>query len=200
MKKKVIYYFWRLLNFPLRKWDRFRFFYLPNIIMLFKNNLIIGTECIFNQKTRFTGIGKIKIGDKVTFGYKPGGFFYGPGIELQARTKNSIISFGNNISTNNNVSIISSGSITIGDDCLIGQNVSLMDFEAHGIEPDKRRKIGVIGTIEIGKNVWIGNNVLLLKNTKIGDNSIVAAGAIVNKEFPENVIIGGIPARIIRKL
>ena len=57
-----------------------------------------------------------------------------------------------------------------------------------------------IGEVKIGKNVWIGNNVTILKNSEIGDNSIVAAGAIVNKEFPPNVIIGGVPAKIIKTL
>lgn len=75
-----------------------------------------------------------------------------------------------------------------------------MDFEAHGNPPNKRRKLGAIWKVVIGKNVWIGNNVTILKDRKIGDNSIVAAGAVVSGKFPANVIIGGIPARIIRTL
>ena len=75
-----------------------------------------------------------------------------------------------------------------------------MDFEAHGIEPNKRRSVGEIGEVKIGKNVWVGNNVTILKNSEIGDNSIVAAGSIVNKKFPPNVVIGGIPAKIIKSL
>lgn len=200
MLKKIIPY----LRFKLRPVNkmknRFRYFYFANINTLFNNRLSIGDNCVFNQKTRFTGLGKIAVEDKVTFGYKLGGFFYGAGIELQARTVDSKIIIGKNVSTNNNVSIISSGSISIGDDCLIGQNVSLMDFDAHGIQPDKRRMVGEVGTIEIGQNVWIGNNVIILKNVKIGNNSIIAAGAVVTKEFPENVIIGGTPAKIIKHL
>jgi acetyltransferase-like isoleucine patch superfamily enzyme len=75
-----------------------------------------------------------------------------------------------------------------------------MDFEAHGIRPENRKKIGEIGSIIVGKNCWIGNNTTILKNSKIGDNSIVAVGAVVSGVFPENVIIGGVPAKIIKNL
>ena len=75
-----------------------------------------------------------------------------------------------------------------------------MDFEAHGIKASERRELGEIGKVSIGKNVWIGNNVTILKNTEIGENTIVAAGAVVSGTFPSNVIIGGVPAKIIRKL
>ena len=67
----------------------------------------------------------------------------------------------------------------------------MTDYDAHGINPKKRNKIGEVGTIEIGTNVWIGNNVQFLKNSGIGENSIVAAGALVTKRFPANVIVGG---------
>lgn len=183
-----------------RSINKVRYFYATNILFLLENKINVADNCVFNQKTRFTGLGKIVIGSNVTFGYRLGGFFYGSGIEIQARTANSLITIGKNVSTNNNVCVISSGSITIGDDCLIGQDVTLMDFDAHGIQPNQRKQVGEIGTIEIGKNVWIGNNVLILKNVKIGNNSVVAAGAIVTKEFPDNVIIGGIPAKIIKQL
>jgi acetyltransferase-like isoleucine patch superfamily enzyme len=75
-----------------------------------------------------------------------------------------------------------------------------MDHEAHGIHPNDRNKIGEIGTIIIGENCWIGNNTIILKNSKIGDNSIVAAGALVSGIFPKNVVIGGVPAKIIKNL
>jgi acetyltransferase-like isoleucine patch superfamily enzyme len=200
MLKKIIPFLQYKLKPFNKSINRVRNFYFTNSIIVFNSRLSIGDSCVFNQKTRFTGAGKITVGDKVTFGYKLGGFFHGAGIELQARTPDSKITIGKNVSTNNNICIISSGSISVGDDCLIGQNVTLMDFDAHGIEPTHRKKVGEIGTIIIGQNVWIGNNVLLLKNAKIGNNSVIAAGAIVTKEFPDNVVIGGIPAKIIKHI
>jgi acetyltransferase-like isoleucine patch superfamily enzyme len=75
-----------------------------------------------------------------------------------------------------------------------------MDHEAHGVKPDETRQLGTIGKVIIGKNVWVGNNVTILKNSEIGDNSIVATGAVVTGKFPANVIIGGIPAKIIKEV
>lgn len=76
----------------------------------------------------------------------------------------------------------------------------MKDHEAHGISPSDRGKIGIIGSFVIGNNVWIGNNTTILKNSKIGNNSIVAAGAVVSGIFPCNVIIGGVPAKVIKHL
>lgn len=142
----------------------------------------------------------VEFGKGCSFGYKMGGFHKGGSIEFQARYENSRIKIGNNIWTNNNIMICSVNYIEIGDETLIGQYVTIMDFEAHGIQPDRRRQIGEIGKVIIGKNTWLGNNVIILKNSEIGDNSIVASGAVVSGKFPANVIIGGVPARIIKKL
>lgn len=90
--------------------------------------------------------------------------------------------------------------IEIGDNTRIGQNVTIMDHEAHGLDPLNRAKIGEIGEVILGKNVWVGNNVIILKDTVIGENTIVAAGAVVKGTFPKNVIIGGIPAKVIKTL
>lgn len=90
--------------------------------------------------------------------------------------------------------------IRIGDRSLIGQYVTIMDHEAHGIDSNSRLKIGPIGSVSIGNNVWIGNNVIILKNSTIGDNSIVAAGSVVSGVYPSNVIIGGVPAKVIKPL
>jgi acetyltransferase-like isoleucine patch superfamily enzyme len=152
------------------------------------------------QRTYITGKGKIQIGYKCQFGYKMGGFYRKGCIELQARYENSFIKIGNRISTNNNLFICAANYIEIGNDVLIGQGVCFMDHEAHGIAPENRKTIGDVGKIIIGNNVWIGNNVTILKNTEIGENSIVAAHAVVNGKFPNNVIIGGVPAKIIKEI
>ncbi|WP_157972852.1 acyltransferase [Aureibaculum luteum] len=155
---------------------------------------------ICNQKVYLTGGGQIKIGKGCIFGYKIGGFHKGGSIEIQPRYKGAIIKIGNNVATNNNIFICSANHIEINDNTRIGQNVTIMDFEAHGIDPRKRNKVGEIGEIIIGENVWIGNNVIILKNSSIGQNSIIAAGAVVSGVFPDNVIIGGVPAKIIKTI
>ncbi|MCF3109939.1 acyltransferase [Niabella sp. CC-SYL272] len=155
---------------------------------------------VVQQRLVITGKGCVEIGENCSFGFTLGGFNYKGIIELQPRFANAKIEIKDNVSMNNNVCIISANRVVIGSETLIGQNVFLMDFEAHGVALDGRKKIGEIGEINIGRNVWIGNNVLVLKNSCIGDNSVIAAGAVVSGRFPANVIIGGVPAKIIKQL
>jgi acetyltransferase-like isoleucine patch superfamily enzyme len=152
------------------------------------------------QKVLITGKGKVIIGKNCALGFKLGGFNRKGCIELQSRYQNAVIKIGDNVSVNNNLFICCANRIEIGSETLIGQNVTMMDFEAHGTHPDKRREIGNIGQIIIGNNVWIGNNVMILRDTHIGENSIVAGGAVVKGIFPRNVIIGGVPAAIIKNI
>lgn len=152
------------------------------------------------QRLYLTGQGKVTFGHNCSFGYTLGGFNKFGTIEIQPRYKNSMINFGSNVSTNNNIMLCAANYIEIGDDTLIGQNVSIIDHEAHGTDPKHRREIGEIGKVIIGKNVWIGNNVTILKNSVIGDNSIIATGAVVSGKFPNNVIIGGVPAKVIKPI
>ncbi len=175
-------------------------FILPNFFNLLRNRFNFLDIPKFNQTTILQGKGKVYIGKHCSFGYKLGGFHRFGSIEIQSRYKNSKIKIGNNVSTNNNIMICSANYIEIGDDTLIGQNVTIMDHEAHGINQNKRRQLGEIGRVILGKNVWVGNNVTILKNTKIGDNSIVAVGAVVSGVIDSNVIVGGVPAKVIKKL
>jgi acetyltransferase-like isoleucine patch superfamily enzyme len=168
--------------------------------LLFGNKIYYRSMPKVEQKTLFTGTGKVFIGNNCCFGYKLGGGNYHGCIEIQPRYKNSRVVIGDNVSTNNNIFLCSANLIKIGNDTLIGQNVTFIDHEAHGIHPNTRREIGEIGKIIVGRNVWIGNNVIILKNTVIGANTIVATGAVVSGEFPADVIIGGIPAKIIKKI
>lgn len=200
MLNKVIIYTIKIFLYPLKILQKWNYYLFPNIYPLLKQKVNWISRPSFNQKIFFNGQGSVDIGANCSFGYKLGGFNYKGSIEIQARYKNSKIKIGNNISTNNNIFICAANYIEIGDNCLIGQNVIILDHEAHGIEPEKRRQLGTIGKVLIGRNVWIGNNVTILKNTEIGDNSIVAVGAIVSGEFPANVVLGGVPAKIIKQI
>lgn len=190
--------FLKLFSGIKKNYRRLIYFVLPNIFTRAQySHLSIPT---FQQKTRISGIGIIKIGKECGFGFKMGGFWLNGSIEIQARDKNAEIIIGNSVHTNNNIFICALKSIKIGNYTRIGQNVCIMDFEAHSTNPSKRSKIGEIGEVLIEDNVWIGNNVTILKNSKIGQNTIVATGAVVTGCFPKNVIIGGIPAKIIKEL
>lgn len=177
-------------------------FYLifPNLKSILSKRLVYQKITSVQQIIICEGAGVISIGKNCSFGYKMGGFNRGGSIELQARYQNAKINIGNNVATNNNIMLCAANYIEIGDNTLIGQYVTIMDHEAHGFEPNKRRELGEIGTVIIGKNVWLGNNVVILKNSEIGENTIVATGAVVSGKFPANVIIGGVPAKIIKSL
>jgi acetyltransferase-like isoleucine patch superfamily enzyme len=198
---EFIYFFYKkATNRPSRYIRQFFYFFSPNIINIIRHRIIYNKSPRVSQFMICEGNGIVEIGNNCSFGIKMGGFHRGGSIELQARNVNAIIKIGNNIATNNNIVLCAENYIEIGDNTLIGQNVTIMDHEAHDINPEKRRQIGEIGKVIIGKNTWLGNNVIILKNSEIGDNSIVASGAIVTRKFPANVIIGGVPAKIIKTI
>lgn len=86
----------------------------------------------------------------------------------------------------------------IGDGTLIGSHVVLATIN-HGQDP-KERADNYPSPIHIGKNVWIGSHATILPGRTIGDNAIVAAGAVVTKDVPEGAIVGGVPAKIIKMI
>lgn len=105
---------------------------------------------------------------------------------------------GKNVFINFDCVFLDLGGITIEDDVLIAPKVSLLS-EAHPQDAKNRHSL-VPGHIHIKKNVWIGAGATILAGVTVGENSIVAAGAIVSKDVPDNVIVGGIPAKIIKTL
>jgi Hexapeptide repeat of succinyl-transferase len=199
--KKIILLLLPLKNSLLLKLKIFFNLILPNLFTIFSNRIqFSGSYPAAQQRTLITGAGKVIIGKNCVFGYKPGGFHRGGAVELQPRYKDATIVIGNNVATNNNVFFCAANFIEIGDDTLIGQNVTISDHEAHCIDPLKRRQPGEIGKVIIGKNVWIGSNVTILKNSIIGDNTIIATGAVVSGEFGNNLVIGGLPAKVIKEI
>jgi acetyltransferase-like isoleucine patch superfamily enzyme len=71
--------------------------------------------------------------------------------------------------------------------------------ESHPIDPENRHAL-VPKAIHIKKNAWIGAGATILQGVTIGENSVVAAGSVVSKDVPDNVIVGGIPAKIIKEI
>lgn len=108
------------------------------------------------------------------------------------------IVFGKNIFINQNVQFVDLGGIEIEDDVLIGPMARIISVN-HLIDPEKRRGI-LPQAVKIKKNAWIGANATILPGITIGENSIVAADATVTKDVPNNVIVAGSPARIIKEI
>lgn len=90
------------------------------------------------------------------------------------------------------------GGIFIDDGTLIGHNVVLATLN-HAMQPERRSDM-LPAPIHIGKRVWIGSNATVLPGVTIGDGAVVAAGAVVTKDVPANTLVGGVPARVIRRV
>lgn len=108
------------------------------------------------------------------------------------------ITIGRNVFINAGCKFQDQGGIVIEEGALIGHGVVLATLD-HDIDPAKRQQLHP-APIHIGKRVWIGANATVTKGVTIGDNSIVAAGAVVNRDVPANTIVGGVPAKIIKKI
>lgn len=108
------------------------------------------------------------------------------------------IKIGKNVFINHACSFLDLGGITIEDDVLIGPRVNLTT-ENHPVDPSKRKYLD-LKSILIKRNAWIGAGTTILPGVTIGENSIVAAGAVVNKDVPDNAIVGGIPAKFIKSI
>jgi acetyltransferase-like isoleucine patch superfamily enzyme len=191
----------RILNGLISRIKFLTNFIFHNLSLYFFSKIIIKGIPLCQQKIYCQGDGEINIGKSCSFGEKLGGRFKNGYIELQTRTSKASIIINDDVHINNNLFISCKNKIEIGARTLIGERVTIYDYEAHGILPNLRRNNnGNTGKVKIGENCWIGNNVIILKNSNIGDNTIVAAGAVVSGNFPENVIIGGIPATVKKKL
>ena len=110
------------------------------------------------------------------------------------------IFIGNNFTGNYNLTILDIREVWIGDNVMIGPN-TLITTVGHPLTPMGRRKhMGIAKPVRIGNDVWIGGNVTILPGITIGNNVVIAAGAVVTKDVPDNSLVGGVPAKLIKKL
>jgi len=108
------------------------------------------------------------------------------------------IKIGKNVFINHACSFLDLGGITIEDDVQIGPRVNLVT-ENHPIDPTTRKYLD-LKPIVIKRNAWIGAGATILSGVTVGINSIVAAGAVVNRDVPDNTIVGGVPAKVLRRI
>lgn len=105
---------------------------------------------------------------------------------------------GKNVFINHACSFLDLGGITIEDDALIGPRVNIIT-ENHPLDPADRKFLD-LKSVLIKRNAWIGAGATILPGITVGENSVVAAGAVVNKDVPDNTIVGGVPAKVIRSV
>ena len=112
--------------------------------------------------------------------------------------------FGRNIKLGRNVFINSGccfqdqGGIELGDGCMIGHQVVIATLN-HDLMPERRASM-IPEKVTLGRNVWVGAHATILPGVTIGDDSVVAAGAVVTKDVPANCVAAGVPARVVKRL
>ncbi len=110
------------------------------------------------------------------------------------------IHIGENFFANFNLTILDEAEVRIGDNCFIGPNVSIFTA-CHPLDAASR-DTGVewAEPVTIGDSVWIGGNATILPGVTIGNNVVIGAGSVVTRNIPSGVVVGGNPARIIKKV
>ncbi len=90
--------------------------------------------------------------------------------------------------------------VSIGRECIIADRVMLIDFDHGVVEVDRPiRQQGIYKRdVRVGNNVWLGYGACVLRGVSVGDNSIVGTNAVVTRDVPDNAVVGGVPARVIR--
>lgn len=108
------------------------------------------------------------------------------------------IRIGRNVFVNHACEFMDRGGITIEDNVLIGPRVNLVTI-SHPLDPATRRAT-YCAPIVIRKGAWLGAAVSIMPGVTIGENAVVAANAVVTKDVPDNTVVGGVPAKVLRGL
>lgn len=164
-----------------------------------KKNIVFGKNCTIEKGTRIDGyaVNKIQLGD----GCKIGAYSlitctshiakYGIGLKM-----------GNHSAIGDFAHFGASGGIEIGNDVIMGSYISFHS-ENHNFSDTTKliKEQGVTSKgIKLGNNIWVGAKATFLDGSIVGDNCVIAAGAVVSGIFPNNVVIGGVPAKIIKPI
>jgi acetyltransferase-like isoleucine patch superfamily enzyme len=107
------------------------------------------------------------------------------------------LEIGDNVFINYGSSLVSSTHVKVGNDCLIGTHVMVMDCDFHRVEDKVWDTSGA--PIVLEDRVWLGNRSIVLKGVTIGHDAVVAAGSVVTHDVPPRTVVAGVPARVVRQ-
>lgn len=176
-----------------------------NQIRFFGNHIVIGNGSVVHFRSRIFNLsrsGNVTIGENCRLGcssklYHSGLPFY---AKILIDSEDGSVEIGSN-SRVNGAYIHAKKRIVIGRNCVIAAGVHIMDSNGHEVYSlDRTKGCDEPEEIVIGDNVWIGLNAIILKDTHIGNNSVVAAGSVVKGDFPPYAVISGNPAQIVKIL
>lgn len=108
------------------------------------------------------------------------------------------LEIGDNVFINYGSSLVASTHVKVGNDCLIGTHVMVMDTDFHRVDDKSYDTTG--SPVILEERVWLGNRSIVLKGVTIGHDSVVAAGSVVTQDVPPRTIVAGVPAKVIRSI
>lgn len=206
-----------LKNKPLPDVIIYAFYRLNNRILLITSTAFFYVKCFLLRVPAGSGIkvwgkvyiyrhsgSEISIGKNVSIVSSPRRYAFNifPQSKLRTGYTGAKIIIGSNVGFNS-ISIFSrSKQVKIGNNTIIGGNCQIADTDGHPVWPPEARHHYPgnehDAPVDIGKNVYIGLNVIVLKGVTIGDNSVIAAGSVVNHSIPENCLAAGVPAKVVK--
>ena len=159
-----------------------------------RGRFAIGADFISNGHIRLGGPGRIRIGDRCN------AWARAETNVLLTFSPGAVITIGNNVRLNG-AGLQAASGISVGDDCILG-SCTIVDTDHHPVGITRRTSgdLPVTAPITIGRNVWVAGMAAVLKGVTIGDDSVVAFGAIVTSDVPAGVVVAGNPARVVRNL
>lgn len=107
------------------------------------------------------------------------------------------VTFGKNVFINHSAILSASGGIEFGDGVMLAPGVKIATINH---DYNNRHTIYIYGKVTIKKNAWIGLGASITPGVTIGENAVVAAGSVVTKDVPDNAVVGGVPAKVIKML
>lgn len=179
--------------------DLFYTLWISNFLGKVGKSVRIDKSCILQGE----GLHNIVIGDSV---WIQANTVIGCWTEYKGQFFSPSITIGNNCNVGAYNHISACNKIVIGDGLLTGRYVLINDNSHGGLSyeetdiPPAQRPLTSKGGIIIGKNVWIGDKAAVLSGVNIGNNVIIAANAVVTKNVPDNCMVAGVPAKIIKQL
>lgn len=165
-------------------------------------NVAVGRP-VLHQPLQIAGSGIIRFHPNLRIGVFPSPGFLDSYAYIEARNPSATCQFGAGTLISNGFRCIAEhSSITVGENCLSGTNVEILDSDFHGIGWNERgmSKPEWAAPVVLENNVFVGSNVRILKGVRIGAGSVIANSPVVINDIPSMVVAAGVPARVIRRL